>query len=376
MADSLRRRTQGQAKAEAKADNSAGPDSATTLATAAEFEAPTTSVLPPVSSSSFFSVPSVGLTGVGIFPPWSGIAGRYIYDALGQRMSHQACEGGAVAKALVPVFTFINDDGLLVSAWAVLQSSVFRRGSSTSSAVPYFAAAVVLNHARRTVCFGCAAAGFFVRPQPADDWRLLLARPDVLLGDVVRAVGGPGFALISLLQKSLWDVLAGVLPAVYLLVTDETSTPRLFPQSRLGRTIRCRSRDVATTLFLVWLAACVEYAVAQASGTLAIAVAVWKMLQMKQQMGWSFGQLMVVYPFTGLLPLLVRSVQRPVAQPGVLLCLLSTVVVMDTLLRYRSRLYIAIETSGLFIFLGYGVLSALLIAADRQVKWWGRQKRQ
>ena len=327
-------------------------------------------------------------------------------------MSHQACEGGAVAKALVPVFTFINDDGLLVSAWAVLQSSVFRRGSSTSSAVPYFAAAVVLNHARRTVCFGCAAAGFFVRPQPADDWRLLLARPDVLLGDVVRAVGGPGFALISLLQKSLWDVLAGVLPAVYLLVTDETSTPRLFPQSRLGRTIRCRSRDVATTLFLVWLAACVEYAVAQASGTLAIAVAVWKMLQMKQQMGWSFGQLvrvvmgggslqtttaslpflsplsslfwlllfawrqMVVYPFTGLLPLLVRSVQRPVAQPGVLLCLLSTVVVMDTLLRYRSRLYIAIETSGLFIFLGYGVLSALLIAADRQVKWWGRQKRQ
>ncbi|CAK7236038.1 hypothetical protein SCUCBS95973_009469 [Sporothrix curviconia] len=352
MAITARRRRRGQGTAA----NSAALDATTQ-------SSPTVTAV----SSSFFTVPSVVFTGVGTFPPWSDAVGRRVYDTIRPRLGEDAHR--ASCRLLESIFTATAaDEGLLAHTWAVLQASVFHK--STAAAIPYFAAAVVVNHARRTFWFGRAAAGFFAaRPQPDEDWRLLLARPDVFLEDVAKQVVRRGVLLlvVALLQKRAWDVLAGGLPAAFLLADNADSAdsePR-----RLVRTVRCRAKDVAATLFLVWLASCVEYAVAQTSATLAIGTAVWKLarsgsrgllarvvlgaspsLSVPASTTWLVlfaWRQMVVYPWTGLGPMVVRSVARPVRQPGVLLCVVSVALAMATLLRYRSRLYIAIETSGL-----------------------------
>ncbi|CAK7235515.1 hypothetical protein SBRCBS47491_009320 [Sporothrix bragantina] len=281
----------------------------------------------------------------------------------------------SAAHALVRVILTTTNESLLANAWDVLQATVFQH--STASAIPYFIVAVVLNHARRTLWFGIPIVGFFTRPQPDEDWRLLLARPDVFLEDLVKSVCSGYF--VSLTQKRVWDILAGGLTGVFLLSDNDR------PQSRIARTIHRRAKDITATLFLVWLASCIEYAVAQASTTLAIGMAVWKMTRSGQSellfrimfdgsfitTAWLLvfvWRQMVVYPWTGLVPMVIRSVSRPVPQPGVMLCLVFSVLTMDTLLRYRSRLYIAIETSGFFVFMGYAILSSMVLAADWRVK--------
>ncbi|CAK7568336.1 MAG: hypothetical protein SEPTF4163_006323 [Sporothrix epigloea] len=339
-----------------------------------------------VMTSSFFFIPTVAFTGTGFFPPWSGRAGRQIYNRIRPRRRQHNAADLLVLAILTPTDEQIEgDNGLLSHAWAVLQATVFCH-ETAAAVVPHFAAAVALNHARRTLWFGSAAVGFFARPQPVDDWRLLLARPDVFLDEMVRMVGKQS-AIMALLQKTAWDVVAGGLAAMFLL---SSHTPL---HSRLGRTLSCRAKDVATTVFLVWLASCIEYAVAQASTTLAMGTALGLLaarptasgllvreLQRRsgvQSLGF-FGppglqllfawRQMVVYPWTGLIPMIARSARRPLDQPGALLSLLVAVLAMDTLLRYRSRLYIFIEMSGFFLFLGYGILSVLAIVADRRMK--------
>ncbi|CAK7262588.1 hypothetical protein SEPCBS57363_000143 [Sporothrix epigloea] len=343
-----------------------------------------------VVTSSFFFIPTVVFTGVGFFPPWSGKAGRRNYDRIWPRRSRQHDAADLLVQALLTP-TDEHDEGdecLLGHARAVLQASVFRHG--TAAAIPYFAVAVVLNHARRTLWFGSAAVGFFARPQPLDDWRLLLARPDVFLEEMVRMVGKRSF-IMSLLQKTAWDLVAGGLAATFLLSGH-------IPRSRLRRTLSCRAKDVAATVFLVWLASCIEYAVAQASTTLALGTALGLMAASPSTSGLLVRELksgmavqslgflsflgilgslgiqllfvwrqMVVFPWTGLVPMIAQSARRPLDQPGVLLSLLVAVLAMDTLLRYRSRLYILIEMSGFFLFLGYGTLSAMVIEADRRM---------
>ena len=321
----------------------------------------------------------------GGLPPCSNILGQRIYDYVSRHV--QDGPAGQLLEALLTA-----KEGHLMHVWAILRASVFRGGTVTS-AIPYFAAAVVLNHARRTLWFGNAAAGFFVLPQPDDDWRLLLARPDVFLEDVVKAVRGGKF-LQAILLKRAWDILAGAVTASLLMADDGTllhMTTRavtLLPMNKrdaVSRTLVRRVKDVAATLFVVWLFSCIEYANAQASAMLAIGYAVWMMLRVPSKGGldlllrilfggsttttvWVlfFAWLqLVVYPWTGLVLLVVRSLANPFRRPGVLLSLTFAFVAMDTVLRYRSRLYIVIETSGLFVFLGYAGISALLVIASR-----------
>lgn len=328
----------------------------------------------PQASSSFSTVPAEILTGVGIFPPLSGVVGLRVYDSVWQRLG--LGHDGPAIRLLEALLTTRNDD-LVFHVWSVLQASVFRY-KTRRSAIPYFLAAVILNHARRTFWFGCPAAGFFVLPLPGEDWRLLRTRPDLFLGHVVHAVTGWS-GVTAALQKRCWDGLAGGLAA--FLTMD--SVPHHHLQSVLRRAATRRAKDVAATLFLVWLFSCIEFAVCQASATIAIGSAVWALraqpLLLRRVMlgpspgsgpgtrtsgwvllfGWSH---MVVYPWRGLLPMAVRSVQP--RRPGVFLSFVLAVVVMDTLLRHRSRLYLAMETSGLFVFLGFLGLSVCMIASS------------
>ncbi|KJR82121.1 uncharacterized protein SPSK_03435 [Sporothrix schenckii 1099-18] len=329
------------------------------------------------ASSSFFTVPTAVLSGVGL-PPISGIVGRCIYN----RVARHVREGPA-RQCLQCILT--AKDGLLVHVWAVLQASVFR-GHAATAAAPYLLAAVVLNHARRALFFGHPAAGFFVRPQPDDDWRLLLARPDVFVEDVVKAVER-GAYLQAVAWKGVWDMLGA---AMAIAATANDAAPHSLPliQSKnkaVARTLVRRAKDVAATLFTVWLFSSIEYAVAQASATLAVGYAAWTMLRVPGKGGpdrlasilfdkslrtqasillFCWLQ-MVVYPVAGLAPLVARSVSRPLQRPGVLPALAFACVAMDTVVRYRSRLYIAIETSGLFVFLGYVCISAMMVGANR-----------
>ncbi|KIH89989.1 hypothetical protein SPBR_00735 [Sporothrix brasiliensis 5110] len=329
------------------------------------------------ASSSFFAVPTAVLSGVGL-PPFGGIVGRWIYSRVARHVRY-----GPARQCLQCVLT--AKDGLLVHVWAVLQASVFR-GHAATAGVPYLLAAVVLNHARRTLFFGHPAAGFFVRPQPDDDWRLLLARPDVFVDDVVKAVER-GAYLQAVVWKGVWDALGA---AMAIAATANENAPRWLPliQSKnkaVARTLAHRAKDIAATLFTVWLFSSFEYAVAQASTTLAVGYAVWTMLRVPGKGGPDrlarllFGGClsaeasillfcwlqMVVYPVAGLAPLVVRSVSRPLQRLGILLALAFAFVAMDTVVRYRSRLYISIETSGLFVFLGYVGISAIMVGANR-----------
>lgn len=384
MVEPIRRRTRRQAAADEDDSHDSAPSSSAPAPPRSTINtlkpSPTSST---VASSSFFSVPTAILTGVGL-PPLGRLLGQRIYGCISCHV-----QDGPASQLLEALLT--AKEGLLIHVWAILQASVFR-DNTVRSAVPYLAAAVVLNHARRTLWFGDAAAGFFVLPQPDDDWRLLLARPEVFLEDAVKAVMAGGFMRAMLLKRT-WDILAGAVTASLIMADDATllrsmtrAVVLLAPPKRAAvtRTLVRRAKDVVATLFVVWLFSCIEYAVAQASATLAIGYAVWMMLRVPGKGGldllvrilfggstattaWVilFGWLqLVVFSWTGLAPLVTCSLSNPLRQPGVLLALTFAVAAMNTVLRYRSRLYIAIETSGLFVFLAYAGISALLVVSN------------
>lgn len=345
---------------------------------------------PSLSRSSFFSVPTAVLTGVGVLPPLTTAAARYIYNGVaGQPQGQPDAPAHALAAGLLTGDTAGANTSISAPIWVLLTTRVFR--SSCGRSAGLIAAAAVLNHARRALGCGRALAGFFaLRPDPAEDWRLVLARPDVFLEAVLLAaegrgggVGGgvgrgafPAYLLRAALEKRLWDVLAGGLAALFL-AADEASPPQ---RPSLQSTLRRRGRDIAAVVFVVWLLSCIEFALAQASTAVAIAYGLYAMtlaggktahprllVAMLQRhapaaalVAWLH---LIVYPAASLAPLVGRAGLGCAVRHrrvGVLASLAVGGAAMYVVLRYRSRLYIAIETSGLFVFLGNAGVVALL----------------
>lgn len=372
--------------------------------------------------SSFAEVPAVVLTGVGLAPFMSSRLGRRLYGC-GSRVvrasrlaavlfagGNTAAVTGAAADVVQVVVTGRDGQdsarGLVAPTWTTLQAYVFRHGWPCGCA--YLLAAVLLHHVRRTLWPGL---GGYVLADAGEDWRLVLARPDVFLEQVLATASWPRL-LQSSAQKRAVDVIAGGGCALFLAADDDglavavqqavASHGHGHGHGAAARTVMRRAKDAAAVILLLWLFSCVEYAVVRIFDVGALFFAVGSLLRsgakakaeaqaeaeaeaetdvlteaLRRALARDtvsaallFWSQLVAYPAWGVCPLLWTAVHAAVGgrrrrrQPGLLVAVLAAIAAMYALLRYRSRLYIAIETSGLFVVLAFAALSGLLVLAD------------
>jgi hypothetical protein len=133
--------------------------------------------------------------------------------------------------------------------------------------------------------------------------------------------------------------------------------------------------EVVSVGYLVWMLVTVEYVFARGMNTAAWLVACYKLLRGGEvgrlalgnvlERNWGKVPLVVwqlgYYLKAGVGPLLWRSVRCAArGQPGLLMAVMGAVGGIWTLLRYRSTFFIALEVSGVFVFLGY-LLAGLVV---------------
>ncbi|EFX06392.1 hypothetical protein CMQ_6713 [Grosmannia clavigera kw1407] len=362
--------------------------------------------------SSFTEIPTLVLTGVGLAPFGGGLGQRlYCYGNEATKMSRVAsllfsgCDAavtGAACSIARSVSTGLDEKGsgrgLVAPVWTMMQAYMFRGGGTSGAA--YLAVAVLLHQVRRTLC---PELGDYVLSNAGEDWRLVLARPDVFLEQVLVTASWRRL-LQSSVQKRALDVVAG--GGCSLLLAADDGVLAAVVQRGIGllsrgghpamaRTVMRRIKDTAAMVLVLWLFSCIEYAMTRVFSSGALAYAVGSMLLSAAGDGavdgaaaanravleraltqdsvsavllaWSQ---LVAYPIWGIFPLLCTAVGAAVdrRQPGLLVAVLAASASMYALLQYRSRLYIAIETSGLFVVLTFSALSGILLAADARCK--------
>ncbi|KAL2192690.1 hypothetical protein P885DRAFT_47098 [Corynascus similis CBS 632.67] len=282
--------------------------------------------------------------------------------------------------------------------------------SSYRTAITHLVIAATLNHVRRVLFPGilggnhhplCCTATGDDGGSPLEDLRLAMSNPDVFvaaalagcsggggrrgwwewLGWFLRAAGG------GLLVKWAADLTIGVVFKKLLLSAvvgdagwakemkerdiNERAKRNQHHVQRAGRRengAREARLAVVKVGYLVWLLMTAEY-----TFTRAVNAAAWLMACYKSFSGDEMGRLafrkamerkrlqgslvmcqVVHYSMTWFGPLLWRSSQSAGrGQPGSLLALIGIVWGVWILLRYRSTFFIALQISGVFVFLGY-----------------------
>ena len=243
------------------------------------------------------------------------------------------------------------------------------RPPSTPATLVYALVVTIVNHARRTLFYGQPHAGFLaLRTDFADDWRLVLSRPDLFFETVLKDTSWSSLGSMAL-AKVVWDN-AALFGAEICFLPDGQPTPDEADDAVF--------QLAAAVLYMVWLLSAIETSVAQSSTALALAWSVTSLardnpsLLMRTAAKHKLGASLLVCPAAyfigaGLVPTVVGAVRNSRRRkPGVLLAILGIVGSLHTLLVHRSRLYIAIEASGFFVFMTtLGVSAALLLAAQK-----------
>jgi len=282
--------------------------------------------------------------------------------------------------------------------------------SSYRTAITHLVIAATLNHIRRVLFPGilggnhhhlCCAATGDDGGSPLEDLRLAISNPDVFVAAALAGCSGGGrrrgwwewlgwllqVAGGGLLVKWAADLAIGVVFKKLLLsaVVGDAGWAREMKERDINERARRNQHHVQRAErrengarearlavvkvgYLVWLLMTVEY-----TFTRAVNAAAWLMACYKSFSGDEMGRLafrkamerkrlqgslvmcqVVHYSMTRFGPLLWRSSQSAGrGQPGSLLALIGIVWGVWILLRYRSTFFIALQISGVFVFLGY-----------------------
>ncbi|KAL1836301.1 hypothetical protein VTJ49DRAFT_5325 [Mycothermus thermophilus] len=261
----------------------------------------------------------------------------------------------------------------------------FHTSPSSSSSSTYRTAltnlllAALLTHIHRTLLPRSAAA-FLLPPgghAPLEHIRLARTNPDVFISEALRRAGAGGrYALGAVLKREagrrFWEGavggwLAGELGRVKVISELQSSEDR---RVRVHREVWKR---VVTVVWLGWVLVEVEYVFALGMDVAAWVVACYKLLLGSEgeeakdagrrvfwvavtAAGW-FRALLAVWTVADavggrLWPLVMVSLRRTrQGWPGLMVVILWVVGVVWMVLRYRSTFFIALEVSGMFVFL-------------------------
>ncbi|KAK4249188.1 hypothetical protein C7999DRAFT_12980 [Corynascus novoguineensis] len=269
--------------------------------------------------------------------------------------------------------------------------------SSYRRAIMHLVIAATLNHVRRVLFPGimggnhhhlCCAATGDDGGSPLEDLRLAMSNPDVFVAAALAGCSGGGgrrgwwewlgwflqAAGGGLLVKWAVDLAIGSVFKKLLLsaVVVDAGWAREMKERDINERARRNQHHARLAVvkvgYLVWLLVTVEYAF-----TRAVNAAAWLVACCKSLSGEEMGRLasrkamerkrlegslvicqVVHYLMTRFGPLLWRSSQSAGrGQPGSLLALMGIVWGVWILLRYRSTFFIALQVSGVFVFLGY-----------------------
>ncbi|EGO55324.1 hypothetical protein NEUTE1DRAFT_123766 [Neurospora tetrasperma FGSC 2508] len=284
--------------------------------------------------------------------------------------------------------------------WPLLKAALL--SSDYVSAFIYLFIAILLNHIRTILC---PWLGNWMWYTPMEDLRLALGSPAFFLEYAL------GFSwwwyAFSFVQKLVWDVAGGM--AIATLTVDGVTDPSDTSQA-IGGTMstlhlvsdddsdsdseennkkmkrneqkkwRTRKLEAVKIGYLVWALATLEHMFSRSLNTVTFLIAWYKLafrggdtehlamvsIAIKN---WTRMPLHVsqVYWYTmnALWPIVLSAVVLAVGgQPGMLIVLGTIVGGVVAVIRYRSTVFIALEVSGVFVVMGFLVVSAVLLAVE------------
>ncbi|KAH8885336.1 hypothetical protein GQ53DRAFT_696245 [Thozetella sp. PMI_491] len=264
--------------------------------------------------------------------------------------------------------------GGVAQNWPLLKSAILADGYRTAGV--YFGIAVLLHQIRRMLLPWLCAYMWY---SPLEDLRVALSNPDFFLEEALSFSWT--WALFMYGQKLVCDVAGGLAMGLLILnngrVPAETietlrDSPSLIPYFE-------RFMEVCKVGYIAWAFATIEYVLARAINTYSFGIAYWKLLSGGDVEHLALGNIlkenwtklplnawqMFYYLRSAVWPLLWSSVLCAVlGQPGLLAIVLTTVGGVWAILKYRSKVFIALEVSGFFIALGLAALSGILLLVE------------
>lgn len=257
-----------------------------------------------------------------------------------------------------------------VHTWPLLKSALLADGYQ--AAALYIGIGILLNHVRR-ILFPWLGTYMFYNPM--EDLRLVRARPDVFLNQAFAFSWS--WVVFSYAQKRVCDILGRFLMDA-LLVNSGVVTAKVsgLPDRRH---VPERTLQAFKVCYVLWALAALDFIFARSVNTFSFVTAFQQLLSggTAERTALShileihrlklplIGVQVVGYITTGLLPMAYISVQCALTgRPGLLLVSVAVAAGASATIRFRSRLYIALELSSMFVALGFAIVAAMLLAAE------------
>ncbi|KAK1772883.1 hypothetical protein QBC33DRAFT_584355 [Phialemonium atrogriseum] len=265
--------------------------------------------------------------------------------------------------------------------WPLLKSALLSDGYRAAAA--YVGIAILLNHVRRTLF---PWMGTYMFHDPMEDLRLVLSRPDVFLDQVLSF--SLGWAIFSYAQKYACDILGGL--AMGLLLLDNDRAPQATLHSAATgdtATLAASPKPVPEPLmraarvgYILWALSAADYIFARTANTISFLLALRRLLlprspsehlALTTTLKSHLPALPLValqlhtYTTTALWPLSRAALLGAASgSPGLLLLPASAAAACWAVLRFRARLYMAIQLAGMFVALALAVAGSALLAAE------------
>ncbi|EOO00294.1 hypothetical protein UCRPA7_4223 [Phaeoacremonium minimum UCRPA7] len=259
----------------------------------------------------------------------------------------------------------------MANLWRRTNPALFRDGYRT--AFLQFGIAVLVHHIRRILV---PWLGAWMYNDPLEGLRLARGNPEVFLDEMLD-FSWPWLAFMYI-QKWAFD-LAGAYLAGLLVLTNGRLPWRFRAQPQASPLLPKRAMATAKVCYLAWMLACAEYMFARTLSTVSFGIAYAKLgllspansanraaLDLVLRKHWSKAPLnacqLVAYTARGVIPMVVGAVANAArGRPGLLLALSTLGGGVWMVIRYRSRFFIALEMSSMFVVIGCAaVLFALL----------------
>ncbi|KAK3391334.1 hypothetical protein B0T20DRAFT_489391 [Sordaria brevicollis] len=293
--------------------------------------------------------------------------------------------------------------GGAIDRWPLIKTALLSSGYL--SAFIYFVVAIILNHIRNIFC---PWLGNWMWYTPMEDLRLALGNNPAFFLEYALGFSWFYYAF-SFIQKSAWDFMGGVAIALLSLEAgpepvapgavgggdpmstlslldsnpdpdEDDDTKQKRQKAKEERKWKSRKLDCLRIGYLLWTLATIDHMFSRSLNTVTFIIAWYKLafrggdaehLAMAQIAikNWTKMPLHVsqlyFYVTNALWPILLSSLALAVTgQPGMVMILGAIVAGVWATIRFRSKVFIALEVSGVFVVMGLVVVSVMLLGAE------------
>lgn len=258
--------------------------------------------------------------------------------------------------------------------------------SSTDAAV-VLTVGILLHHVQRMLVPWLAGYQLYCT-HPIEALRDARSNADVFLDFTLAEVSWRNVAFMFA-QKYIWDIL-GCWAVAFLATAADTVPYSVGDAQRFNRTHQHHSRErnlaysryvfIAKVFLVMWTLSAVEYLVVRTSTTLALSWAIYNLtiaggtaehaaLRTVVARHWSavlftLHQL-TTYVACGIVPMIWRSLNHLRAgRPTLLVAWVGGYITLMKVLRYRSRLFLALEVSPLCIIVVYAFVAVVMLVVE------------